>query len=131
MVVETGGKDFVIGNESADPKVVSTALLRGAFEYQGQKCSAASRAYIPSNIAAEVRQLLIDGIATFKMGTVEDFGNFINAVIDERSFDKIASYIDGTKNTGDAKIIAGGTYDKTKGYFIQPTIIEALNPKYV
>src|SRR6476661_3305925 len=90
IVGETGGKDFVLAHRSADPKVVSTALLRGAFEYQGQKCSAASRAYIPSNLATEVIQQLIDGVASFKMGTVEDFGNFINAVIDERSFDKIA-----------------------------------------
>src|SRR6476660_2550694 len=104
IVGETGGKDFVVAHASADPKVVSTALLRGAFEFQGQKCSAASRAYIPSNMAEEVKSLLIEGIASFKMGTVEDFGNFINAVIDERSFDKIASYIDSTKNSGDAKI---------------------------
>jgi 1-pyrroline-5-carboxylate dehydrogenase len=131
IVGETGGKDFVIAHRSADPKVVSTALLRGAFEYQGQKCSAASRAYIPSNLAADVKQLLIDGIASFRMGTVEDFGNFVNAVIDERSFDKIVSYIERAKNNPDANIIAGGNYDKSKGYFIQPTIIEARNPKYV
>lgn len=131
IVGETGGKDFVIAHRSADPKVVSTALLRGAFEYQGQKCSAASRAYIPSNIADEVKQLIIDGVNSFKIGTVEDFGNFVNAVIDEKSFNNIAKYIDGAKNNPNAKIIAGGTYDKTKGYFIHPTIIEALDPKYV
>jgi 1-pyrroline-5-carboxylate dehydrogenase len=131
IVGETGGKDFVIAHKSADPKVVATALLRGAFEYQGQKCSAASRAYIPSNIADEVRQLLIDGVNSFKVGTVEDFGNFVNAVIDEKSFTKIAGYIDAVKNLENAKIIVGGTYDKSKGYFIQPTIIETTDPGYV
>jgi delta-1-pyrroline-5-carboxylate dehydrogenase, group 1 len=131
IVGETGGKDFVIGHKSADPKVVATALLRGAFEYQGQKCSAASRAYIPSNIANEVKQLLVEGVKSFKVGSVEDFGNFINAVIDEKSFDKIASYLDNAKNTKDANILVGGTYDKSKGYFIHPTIIEAKDPKYV
>lgn len=131
IVGETGGKDFVIAHESADPQVVATALLRGAFEYQGQKCSAASRAYIPSNMADEVKQLLIDGVNSFKMGTVEDFGNFINAVIDEKSFDKIARYIDNAKSDEQAKIIVGGTYDKSKGYFIHPTVIEAIDPKYV
>lgn len=131
IVGETGGKDFVVAHHSADPKVVATALLRGAFEYQGQKCSAASRAYVPSNIAGDVRQLLIDGVASFKMGTVEDFGNFINAVIDARSFDKIVGYIEAAKNSTDAKIIAGGTYDKSKGYFIHPTVIETSNAKYV
>ena len=131
IVGETGGKDFVVAHHSADPKVVSTALLRGAFEYQGQKCSAASRAYIPSNIAEEVKQLMIEGVNSFKLGSVEDFGNFVNAVIDEKSFDKIASYIDHAKNDSNAKIIVGGTYDKTKGYFIHPTVIEAFDPKYV
>ena len=131
IVGETGGKDFVIAHKSAAADVVATALLRGAFEYQGQKCSAASRAYIASNIADEVKQLLRDGIASFKMGGVEDFGNFINAVIDEKSFDKIASYISHAGNTPDAAIIAGGNFDKSKGYFIQPTVIEAKDPKYV
>ncbi|WP_132055460.1 L-glutamate gamma-semialdehyde dehydrogenase [Pseudocnuella soli] len=131
IVGETGGKDFVVAHKSAHPEVVATALLRGAFEYQGQKCSAASRAYIPSNIAAEVKRLLVEGIDSFKMGSVEDFGNFINAVIDERSFDKIAQYIDNAKGAKDAEIIAGGTYDKSKGYFIQPTVIEAKDPKYI
>ena len=131
IVGETGGKDFVIAHKSADPKVVSTALLRGAFEYQGQKCSAASRAYIPSGMAEEVKQLLIDGVNSFKIGSVEDFGNFVNAVIDEKSFNSIAKYIDGAKNNANARILVGGTYDKTKGYFIHPTIIEALDPKYV
>ncbi len=131
IVGETGGKDFVIAHKSARADVVATALLRGAFEYQGQKCSAASRAYIPSNIAEEVKQLLIAGIESFKMGSVEDFGNFINAVIDEKSFDKIAAYISEAKKNPDVTIIAGGNYDKSKGYFIQPTVIETKNPKYV
>jgi len=131
IVGETGGKDFVIAHKSANPQVVATALLRGSFEYQGQKCSAASRAYIPSNIADEVKQLLIDGVNSFKMGVVDDFSNFINAVIDEKSFDKIAAYINNAKNDADAKIVVGGSFDKSKGYFIQPTVIEALNPKYV
>ncbi|HSB94073.1 MAG TPA: aldehyde dehydrogenase family protein, partial [Flavitalea sp.] len=111
IVGETGGKDFVIAHSSADPQVVATALLRGAFEYQGQKCSAASRAYIPSNIADEVKQLLVAGVSSFSMGTVEDLGNFINAVIDEKSFDRIAKYIDDAKASTDASVIVGGTYD--------------------
>ena len=128
---ETGGKDFVIAHKTADPKVVATALLRGAFEYQGQKCSAASRAYIPSNIAEEVKHLLIEGVNSFKVGPVDDLGNFVNAVIDEKSFDKIASYITNAKNDADASILVGGSFDKLNGYFINPTIIEAKNPKYV
>ncbi len=131
IVGETGGKDFVIAHKSADAHVVATALLRGAFEYQGQKCSAASRAYIPSNIAGEVKQLLVEGVKGFKMGPVDDFGNFINAVIDERSFDKIATYIINAKEDPDAEILVGGSFDKSKGYFIKPTVIEAKNPKYV
>lgn len=131
IVGETGGKDFVVAHKSAKPDVVATALLRGAFEFQGQKCSAASRAYIPSNIAAEVKQQLIDGIKSFKMGTVEDFSNFINAVIDEKSFDKIKSYIDNAKADKHASIWAGGNCDKSKGYFIEPTVIEAKDPQYV
>jgi 1-pyrroline-5-carboxylate dehydrogenase len=133
VVGETGGKDFVVAHHTADPAVVATALLRGAFEYQGQKCSAASRAYIPSNMADEVKRLLVEGVNSFSVGTVEDFGNFVNAVIDEKSFDRIAKYIDDVKATGgnDAKILVGGTYDKSKGYFIQPTVIEVSDPKYV
>ena len=132
IVGETGGKDFVLAHKSANAKVLATALLRGAFEYQGQKCSAASRAYIPSNLAEEVKQLLVEGVQSFKIGTVEDYGNFVNAVIDEKSFDKISSYIDNVKeNNPDAKVLVGGTYDKSKGYFIHPTIIEANDPKYV
>lgn len=130
IVGETGGKDFVLAHRSANADVVVTALLRGAFEYQGQKCSAASRAYIPSNIADEVRTKLKHGIASFKMGTVENFENFINAVIDEKSFKSITQYIDNAKKDPDAEILAGGSYDKSKGYFIEPTVIEAKNPKY-
>lgn len=131
IVGETGGKDFVIAHKSADPVVVATALLRGAFEYQGQKCSAASRAYIPSNIAKAVRKKLTEDLATLKMGTVEDFTNFINAVIDEKSFDKIKSYIDKARKDKDATIIAGGACNKKEGYFIRPTVIETTNPQYV
>ncbi len=130
IVGETGGKDFVLAHRSADPKVVATALLRGAFEYQGQKCSAASRAYLPSNIAEEVKKLLKEGMATFKMGPVEDFSNFINAVIDEKSFDSIVRYLDAAKADANAEVIIGGGYDKSKGYFIEPTVIEAKEPNY-
>ena len=132
IVGETGGKDFVIAHKSADPDVVVAALARGAFEYQGQKCSAASRAYIPSNIAAEVKKKLVEQVKTMKMGTVEDFTNFVNAVIDEKSFDKLESYIKGArKRDAAAKIWVGGKCDKTDGYFIEPTIIEATDPNYV
>ncbi len=129
IVGETGGKDFVVAHPSADPDVVVTALLRGAFEFQGQKCSAASRAYIPSNMAEEVKQKLVEGVNSFKVGTVEDFSNFVNAVIDEKAFDSIAKYIDQAKADGQ-KFLVGGTYDKSEGFFIQPTIIEATDPKY-
>lgn len=131
IVGETGGKDFVIAHKSADADVVATALLRGAFEYQGQKCSAASRAYIPSNIADAVKQKLMEGVNSFKMGTVEDFTHFVNAVIDEKSFDKIKTYIDNAKTDKQAEIWVGGTCDKSKGYFIQPTVIEAKDPNYI
>ncbi|MBS1597663.1 MAG: L-glutamate gamma-semialdehyde dehydrogenase [Bacteroidetes bacterium] len=131
IVGETGGKDFVLAHKSANVDVVVTALLRGAFEFQGQKCSAASRAYIPSNIAEEVKKKLIAGIKSFKMGPVEDFRNFVNAVIDEKSFDKIKSYIDNAKKDKKAEIWAGGKCDKSKGYFIEPTVIEAKDSKYV
>ncbi|MBX3117514.1 MAG: L-glutamate gamma-semialdehyde dehydrogenase [Fimbriimonadaceae bacterium] len=129
IVGETGGKDFVMVHKSADVDSVVTALLRGAFEYQGQKCSAASRAYLPSNLAAEIKAKLVEGVKSFKMGSVEDFTNFVNAVIDERSFDKIAAYIDKAKADGQM-ILVGGGYDKSKGWFIEPTIIEALDPHY-
>jgi 1-pyrroline-5-carboxylate dehydrogenase len=131
IVGETGGKDFILAHKSADAKTLATAISRGAFEYQGQKCSAASRAYVPSNLWKEVKELVLADLATMKMGGVEDFGNFINAVITEKSFDKLAAYIDGAKKGRGAKIIAGGNYDKRKGYFIEPTIIEAKDPKYV
>ena len=132
IVGETGGKDFVIAHKSANVDVVVTALARGAFEYQGQKCSAASRAYIPSNMAAEVKKKLVETVKTMKMGTVENFTNFINAVIDEKSFDKLESYIKNVrKRDSGAKIWVGGKCDKTEGYFIEPTIIEATDPYYV
>ncbi len=132
IVGETGGKDFVIAHKSADPDVVVTALARGAFEYQGQKCSAASRAYIPSGMAAEVKKKLVEAVKSMKMGTVEDFTNFINAVIDEKSFDKLESYIRGARKKGSpSKIWVGGKCDKTDGFFIEPTIIEATDPNYV
>ncbi len=132
IVGETGGKDFVIAHKSADPAVVATALARGAFEYQGQKCSAASRAYIPSNLAAEVKRHLVAQIKEMKMGTVEDFSNFINAVIDEKSFDKLEKYIkDARKKDSGVKLWAGGKCDKSTGYFIEPTVIETTDPKYV
>jgi len=131
IVGETGGKDFVIAHKSADVDVVVTALLRGAFEFQGQKCSAASRAYIPSNLAQEIKRKLIEGVNSFKMGTVEDFSNFINAVIDEKSFDKIVGYIENAKNDPKSQVLVGGEYDKSKGYFIKPTIIEAMDARYV
>ncbi len=130
IVGETGGKDFVMVHPSADPDVVATALLRGAFEFQGQKCSAASRAYIPSNISKEVKKKLVDEIKKMKLGSVEDFQNFITAVIDEKSFDKIKSYIDNAKKASKVNILAGGVCDKKKGYFIQPTVIETKDPTF-
>jgi 1-pyrroline-5-carboxylate dehydrogenase len=130
IVGETGGKDFVIAHKSANADVVATALLRGAFEYQGQKCSAASRAYIPSNIATAVKKKLVAGINSFKMGTTEDFTNFVNAVIDEKSYDNIKKYIDKAKKSKDASILVGGNCSKKIGYFVEPTVIETTNPKY-
>jgi len=130
IVGETGGKDFVMVHKSADPDVVATALLRGAFEYQGQKCSAASRAYIPSNIAEAVKKKLIAGVKSFKMGTVEDFTNFINAVIDEKSYNNIKRYIDKAKKDPKAEIWVGGKCDSKQGWYIQPTVIQAKDPKY-
>jgi 1-pyrroline-5-carboxylate dehydrogenase len=129
IVGETGGKDFVIAHPSAQPDVVVTALARGAFEYQGQKCSAASRAYLPDNIAEEVKLKLVAEVRTMKMGNVEDFSNFMGAVIDERSFDKIKKYLDNIDGSS-AKILVGGNCDKTHGYFVEPTIIETQDPKY-
>ncbi|HOJ90859.1 MAG TPA: L-glutamate gamma-semialdehyde dehydrogenase [Saprospiraceae bacterium] len=131
LVGETGGKDFVIAHHSADPKIVATALSRGAFEFQGQKCSAASRAYIPKSMWQEVKKFLGEDLKSMKMGSPEKFTNFINAVIDEKSFDKIAKYIDQAKKSIDASILFGGRYDKTEGYFIEPTVILAKTPNYV
>jgi len=123
IVGETGGKDFIMVHKSANAKEVSTAMARGAFEYQGQKCSAASRCYIPSNLWDDVKKYLIEDLKSFKMGPTEDFGNFINAVIDEKAFDSITSYIDKAKANPMNEIIAGGKYDKSKGYFVEPTVI--------
>jgi len=131
IVGETGGKDFILAHKSAKPEVVATAISRGAFEFQGQKCSAASRAYVPSNIWDSVKTQVLADLKSFKMGPTEDFTNFINAVIDEKSFDKLAKYIDNAKKDSNVEIIAGGNYDKSKGYFIEPTIIVAQDPKYV
>ena len=131
IVGETGGKDFVLAHASAQPAVVATALLRGAFEYQGQKCSAASRAYIPQSLWPAVKEQLLADLATVKMGGVEDFENFVNAVIDERAFNKLVAYIDAARNHPEAEIIAGGHYDKSVGYFIEPTVIQVTNPYYV
>ncbi|MCB4799611.1 L-glutamate gamma-semialdehyde dehydrogenase [Neotamlana laminarinivorans] len=130
IVGETGGKDFIVAHKSANAKQVATAISRGAFEFQGQKCSAASRAYIPKSIWADVKHFVLEDIASFKMGSPEDMSNFITAVIHEGSFNKLAKYIDGAKNDTDAEIIAGGNYDKSKGYFIEPTVIVTTNPKY-
>lgn len=130
IVGETGGKDFVIAHKSAHAKAVAANLARGAFEFQGQKCSAASRAYIPSNLWNDVKSNLVSMVNEFKMGSPDDPKNFINAVIDEKSFDKIASYIDYVKSQPDAEIIAGGNYDKSTGYFIEPTVVVTTNPKF-
>lgn len=131
IVGETGGKDFVLVHREAEVDVVVTALIRGAFEFQGQKCSAASRAYLPSNLAAKIKEKLIDIIQRIRVGTVEDFSNFVNAVIDEKSFDKIRGYIDRASSDPSATVLAGGKYDKTSGYFIYPTLIETTVPDYV
>ena len=131
IVGETGGKDFVMAHRSANAKAVAVALVRGSFEYQGQKCSAASRAYIPSNLWDEVKASMIEMLKEIKVGSTEDFSNFVNAVIDEKSFDKLAKYIDAAKADNTVEIVAGGTYDKSEGYFIQPTVIRTNDPKYV
>ncbi|MFN8338792.1 MAG: L-glutamate gamma-semialdehyde dehydrogenase [Saprospiraceae bacterium] len=131
LVGETGGKDFVMVHPSADAKEVAVALSRGAFEFQGQKCSAASRAYLPASLWNDVRKYLVADLKDFKMGSPEDFRNFINAVIDERAFDKITSYIAQAKNDQNVEIVAGGNFDKTKGYFIEPTVILAKEPNYI
>lgn len=130
IVGETGGKDFIIAHPSANVKQVATGIVRGAFEFQGQKCSAASRAYIPKSLWAAVKEQVITDVKSMKMGSPEDFSNFITAVIHEGSFDKLASYIDQAKKEADAEIIVGGNYDKSKGYFIEPTVVVTTNPKY-
>lgn len=130
IVGETGGKDFIIAHSSADPMAVATAISRGAFEFQGQKCSAASRAYLPSNLSHAILEKVKQDVKSFKMGSPEDFGNFINAVIDEKAFRKISEFIDYAKQRDDAEIIAGGTYDGSKGWFIEPTVILTTNPHF-
>lgn len=131
IVGETGGKDFVVVHPSADAKEVATALSRGAFEYQGQKCSAASRAYIPKSLWASVKKYLSEDLNSMKMGSPEDFTNFINAVIDHRAFDKISGYIASAKKSKVAEVILGGNYEKTEGYFIEPTVIVTTDPHFI
>jgi 1-pyrroline-5-carboxylate dehydrogenase len=130
IVGETGGKDFVMVHKSANAAEVATALTRGAFEFQGQKCSAASRAYVPSNLWADVKRIMVEQLDSITTGTPADTSNFVNAVINERSFDKIANYIEYAKNASDAEIISGGTYDKSVGYFVKPTVIVTTNPHF-
>ena len=130
IVGETGGKDFIVAHKSADPKALAVGLVRGAFEYQGQKCSAASRAYIPQNLWEETSGYVKTFLKEIKMGVTEDFSNFVNAVIDEKAFDKIANYIEETKHSENAEVFAGGNCDKSKGYFIEPTIILTQDPYY-
>ena len=131
IVGETGGKDFIVAHKSANPKQVSTAITRGAFEFQGQKCSAASRGYISQSIWSDVRKFLINDLESIKMGPPDNTENFVTAVIDEKSFDKIVNYIENAKSSSDVEIIAGGNYDKSKGYFIEPTVILAKDPNYI
>lgn len=130
IVGETGGKDFIVVHPSADLQVTNTALVRGAFEYQGQKCSAASRAYVPASMWPALKDAMTADVNSFKIGGTEDFTNFINAVIDEKSFDKLAKYIDRAKASDDAEVVIGGTYDKSKGYFVSPTVILAKKSDY-
>ncbi|MCC7296924.1 MAG: aldehyde dehydrogenase family protein, partial [Bacteroidia bacterium] len=129
IVGETGGKDFILAHKTADVDVVVAAIIRGAFEFQGQKCSAASRVYMPNNLWPAVKEKLVKEMATLKMGPTEDFTNFINAVIDEKAFDKITGYIEQAKKDG-VEILCGGNFDKTKGYFIEPTILMAPTENY-
>jgi 1-pyrroline-5-carboxylate dehydrogenase len=130
IVGETGGKDFIFAHSSADARELAVAILRGAFEYQGQKCSAASRGYVPKSLWKETLDHIKEMMKTVKMGCVRDFSNFVNAVIDEKAFDSIAGYIDRAKASKGAEIVLGGNYDKSVGYFIEPTIIVANTPKY-
>jgi len=131
IVGETGGKDFILVHGSADVEAANAAIVRGAFEYQGQKCSAASRVYIAKSVWPQLKELMLRDLASIKVGPTEDFSNFVNAVIDEKSFDKLTSFIDAAKKDSKVEIIAGGKYDKSKGYFIEPTVIVAQDPKYV
>ncbi len=131
IVGETGGKDFVVAHPSADAEQVAVALLRGAFEFQGQKCSAASRAYLPATLWPAIQERLLADLASLKMGSPEDPANFINAVIDERAFDKISGYIQQAAQSPDATILAGGTFDKSTGFFISPTVILAKDPHFL
>jgi len=130
LVGETGGKDFIVAHPSADPKALVTALVRGAFEYQGQKCSAASRAYIPSNLWPKIKDELISLVDGLKMGDIRDFSNFMGAVIDQNSYNDQKAAIDAAKVASDAKIIAGGHCDDSRGFFVRPTVIQADNPSY-
>tara|TARA_B110000003_G_C16653860_1_gene535555 strand:+ start:7949 stop:9574 length:1626 start_codon:yes stop_codon:yes gene_type:complete len=130
IVGETGGKDFIVAHHSSVASEVATGITRGAFEYQGQKCSAASRAYVPSNLWPQIKAQVVEDVKSFKMGSPEDPSNYINAVISEQSFDKIASFIEYAKGQDDAEIIVGGKYDKSVGYFIEPTVIVTTNPKF-
>ena len=130
IVGETGGKDFVWAHPTSNAKEVATALSRGAFEYQGQKCSAASRAYIPASLWNDVKNFVIEDVKSFKMGSTEDMSNFMSAVISESSFDKLAKAIDDAKASSEAEIVVGGGYDKSKGWFIEPTVIVTTNPMY-
>ena len=130
IVGETGGKDFILAHPSADAAEVATSMSRGAFEFQGQKCSAASRAYVPASIWPQVKKHLVDDVKSFKMGSPGDPSNFITAVIDERSFDKIVSFIDYAKSQKDAELLIGGGHDKSKGYFIEATVVATTNPNF-
>ncbi len=131
IVGETGGKDFILVHGSADVEAANTAIVRGAFEYQGQKCSAASRVYIAKSVWPKLKELMLRDLASIKVGPTEDFSNFVNAVIDEKSFDKLTTYIDAAKKDSNLEVIAGGKYNKSKGYFIEPTVIVTKDPKYV
>jgi len=130
IVGETGGKDFIVAHPTADAKAVATAITRGAFEFQGQKCSAASRVYIPNNLWDEIKGYVLEDIQQIRMGDVADFKNFMGAIISEVAFDRIAQYIDNAKDDPMVEVIAGGEYDKSEGYFIQPTVLQAHEPKY-
>jgi 1-pyrroline-5-carboxylate dehydrogenase len=131
IVGETGGKDFIIAHQSADPVAVATAIVRGAFEYQGQKCSAASRVYVPESLWPEIERSLLDQLSEVKMGPVEDFSNFVNAVIDRKSFKNITSYLDRARDDDDVSFVHGGGYDDSQGYYIEPTVLKVDNPRYV